>query len=90
MVYWGEGLWYFQIVSKSWKVKERDKKEESRIWRTNSLVFLLYILSQVIGALSISSNQMAGVEVDELVVHLEKKLELSTMEQESSLWELLW
>ena len=77
----GEKVLYFEHkVEKMRKVKERDKQLVIRIWRVFCCVLVSYFWSQVVGLSSLSKSDMAGEEIDDLVVHLERNLELSSME----------
>lgn len=60
---------------------EREKKKHSENLGRASTVNLSYTSVQTISETNHTQRQMAGVEVEELVVHLEKNMDLSTMEQ---------
>ena len=78
----GKRFWWFDNkASKKWKVKERDKKKEIRFRGATRVILFSHSWSQAVSVLSLSNSHRAWHEIDELVVHLERNLDLSTMEQ---------
>lgn len=74
-------LVYLQLELKSCEVRKREKKKHSENLGRASTVNLSYTSVQTISETNHTQRQMAGVEVEELVVHLEKNMDLSTLEQ---------
>lgn len=75
------GLLYLHLSSINSKGREGYTIKQRTNLGKKSKVYLWLSVILIVCEASQSSRQMAGAEVEELVVHLEKSIDLSNMEQ---------
>ena len=74
-------LVYLRLESKSWEEKKWAEEEHREVWDRGIPIILSHISNQTVWGIKQIWGQMAVAEVEELMVHLERNIDLSTMEQ---------